>query len=236
MKINTIKILLIIVGTVSAHSQGFFNLNFESANIPNGTQPGSLISISNALPGWTAYFFQPSQGIQPISQVAYDALSLGGATVSVNDTNTGAGFVPLQGKFSAFIFGGVFQQSATISQTALVPVTANSIQMQIGNNNGTYNVMGVFSVEFNGQTISMTPISNFPTYTLFAGDISAYANQVATLSITALAVPSGNPGPNPVLLDNIIFSPNSVPEPGTLALGAVGALLVGFRRWKNSLR
>jgi hypothetical protein len=37
----------------------------------------------------------------------------------------------------------------------------------------------------------------------------------------------------PATLDNIQFSSTAVPEPSELALGALGALLLGFRRWRK---
>jgi PEP-CTERM motif len=76
----------------------------------------------------------------------------------------------------------------------------------------------------------MIPLAVFPTYTLFGGDVSQFANQTAGLSITALGVTSG-PGPNPVLLDNIQFSSAPIPEPSSLALVALGGLFIGWRGW-----
>ena len=35
------------------------------------------------------------------------------------------------------------------------------------------------------------------------------------------------------MLDNIQFSTTAVPEPGALALAALGTLLLGCRRWKK---
>jgi hypothetical protein len=233
VKIQVATLLALFVLCQNGHAQGFANLDFESANPTGYPRNSSNVPISAALPGWTAFSIQPSSGTSPSSQIWYDAISLGGAIISVNDANTGFGFAgfgfaPLQGSFSAFLFGGLFQQSVAISQTGLVPGTANSIQMEIGN----YGGIGAFTVAVNGQNISMIPLANFPTYTLFVGNISSYANQVSALTITALAVQSG-PGPNPVLLDNITFSSQSIPEPSEFALTALGALLLGFCRWRN---
>ena len=227
--IRPILFALLVSLTRCCCAQGFVNLNFESANV-NGYSPGSSdVPINNAIPGWTASYYQSSFGNEPASHVWYDAISIGGAIISVNDTNTGFGFTPLQGKFSAFLFGGTSDASATISQTALVPINSQSIQLEVGN----YMAIGFFTVALNGQTISMSPLATFSTYTLFGGDVSLFANQVSTLSITALGVASG-PGPNPVLLDNIQFSTTAVPEPSEFALAALGTLLLGFRRWKSS--
>jgi hypothetical protein len=72
----------------------------------------------------------------------------------------------------------------------------------------------------------MIPVLNFPTYTVYEANISPYAGEIAQLSITA--PPTGQP--NGVGVDNILFSTNPIPEPGTLALGAAGALLLGLTR------
>ena len=151
------------------------------------------------------------------------------------DTNAGFGFSPVSGRHSLYLFGsGASDQvSETISQTGLIPSTANSLQMLIGNATLFYNPPGDFDVSLNGQTISMMPIANFPTYTVYAGNVSQFANQTATLNITAAPVLSG-PGPNAVLLDNIIFSPFVVPEPGALALSVFGGLLLGWRAWRKT--
>src|SRR6266576_909632 len=104
MKITN-KVIFIIIGFGLVNTlcaQGFLNLNFEAANI-SGFSPGaSNVPTNAALPGWTAHYFQPGAGIEPVPVVWYDTASLGGAVISINDTNTGSGFVPLQGRFSAW--------------------------------------------------------------------------------------------------------------------------------------
>src|SRR5271165_4791216 len=74
-------------------AQGFINLNFESASIPNSTAPGSAIPINNGLPGWTGYF-SIGPATNQAAQVTYDGISLGGAVISIVDTNVGFGFNP----------------------------------------------------------------------------------------------------------------------------------------------
>ena len=221
---------LVSANPCKSYSQGFVNLNFENANV-SAYSPGDHVSINDAIPGWGASFFQANPGSHPSPPfVAYDAISLGGAGISVNDTNTGFSFTPISGKFSAFLFGGAPETSVTISQSGLVPVGTQSIQMRIGN----YMAVGAFTVTLNDQQIGMTQLAVFPSYTLFGGDVSAFANQTAALSITALGVTSG-PGPNPVLLDNIQFSSSPIPEPDSIALSALGGLLLSWRVWKRLL-
>lgn len=214
--------LISIVGSLavvgSGFSQGFVNLDFESAMV-SGYSPQSTISGTLAFPGWTLAG----------NQAFYDGISLGGALVSVNDINTGNGFSPLDGNFSAFLFGGIFNTPVSISQTALVPVGTTTIELW----QGTFMGLGSFQLSLNGQIISMTTISSQSGYVLRAGDISAFAGSSATLQITALGVPTG-PGPNPVLLDNIQFSSNPIPEPGTVSLLVIGLMgLLWHRRTKK---
>lgn len=100
---NAIAVVFLLFGNQLGISQGFMNLNFEAASISGSTQPGSLVPISSALPGWSGFYLLPSGPVQA-TQVAYDTISLGGFAISVNDANTGNGFVPLQGTYSAYLF------------------------------------------------------------------------------------------------------------------------------------
>ncbi len=232
----TRKVVLSIFGCGLASAlsaQGFFNLDFESANIA-GYSPGNNVPTNAAIPGWTAYYFQTGRGGGPASEVAYDALSLGGSVISVNDTNTYAGFVPLQGRFSVLLFGGSFQVSSMIGQRGLVPNGTQSLQMEISTD-GYLLPLGQFIVTLNGQAISMVPLATFPTYTLYGGDVSSFGNQLAALEITAPGVTSGVLG-NPILLDDIVFSSQPIPEPGTVCLLVLGTLILGFRRTRGRQR
>src|ERR1017187_6543117 len=108
-------------------SQGFVNLNFESANL-SGYAPGTVeVPITNALPGWSASYISTQYGSNSSSVVGYDIISIGGTAISVNDTNRLL-FVPFRGRYSAWLFGsgmgssgGPFAISTEISQTGLVP-------------------------------------------------------------------------------------------------------------------
>src|SRR5580692_10554674 len=84
----------------SVSGQGFVNLNFESANIPNGTTPGSSIPISEGMPGWSVSFVSSGGISNQTTQVTYDGISLGGDVVSIVDTNVGFGYNPIHGKYS----------------------------------------------------------------------------------------------------------------------------------------
>ena len=230
MKITKTIIVAVALFRMTRHTdaQGFINLDFESANIPNGTPPG-YIPIEDGLPGWNAYFIS-STATNQTTQVAYDGISLGGVAVSIVDTNIGSGFNPIQGNYSVFLFGGQGTDgqsySAQISQTGLVPTGTKMLEFDAMLFYGPS-----FIVTLDGQTINMSPVETFSGYTLYGGNIpSSLAGEVATLSITEPA-PSGTP-PSLLELDNIVFSLDPVPEPSTLALTVAG-LFLALRRWRK---
>ena len=69
-------ILLFSCASFDLRAQGTFqNLNFESAQIPPNTPPGSL-PISQALPGWSGYI-----GGNPVTTVDYNSIGLGIADI-----------------------------------------------------------------------------------------------------------------------------------------------------------
>jgi len=83
----------------------------------------------------------------------------------------------------------------------------------------------------------MLPMTTFPSYTLYGGDISSFAGQVATLSVTEAAPAHGLPYPSYLFLDDIRFV--TIPEPRFSALCVLGSLLIGMRvlgRFKFLLR
>jgi PEP-CTERM motif-containing protein len=203
-----------IVATLSYAQVSFQNLNFESANL-TGYQPGSLVPISDAMPGWTAYY----AGTQQTMQVWYDSTSLGSAFIAVNDINNSFGFAPIEGTYTVLLqgqFSSTFPSpvSAAIAQTGQIPMTAHSLFFW-GNNNS-------LQVTFNGQVIPYTAFGNGPNYTIYGGDISGFAGQTGELRFTSFNFGGDS-------LDNIQFSPKSVPEPSVLGLFALGSLLLGWR-------
>jgi hypothetical protein len=213
-KKNSVSFLIIIISICLGRSQGFINLNFESAKVVfNGFQ----LSVSNALPGWAAYL-----DATPKSSVGYDTLSAGGAAVFLEDSNapTGGGPLPIQGNYSVLLEGisGVFPSNptaASIGQTGTIPNTAQSLTFYLS---GLY---GNFQVSFDGQPLSFMAISNTLNYTIYGANISSYAGQTGQLLFTA-------PFQSGALLDNIQFSSVPIPEPAESALVVLGALILGF--------
>jgi hypothetical protein len=198
----------------SGYTQGFINLDFEAATIvpdPSSSFYPYAVYASDAIPGWT-----PTGFLGP-NEILYNTVSLGATSVSIFDIN---GFNPvIDGAFSIQLYGGWgIPTGASISQTSLVPVDAASIlfRAQYSGPPG-----GALSVSLGGQNIPFSVITTTPNYTLYGGDVSAFAGQTEQLTFTA---------PNGVNnywgLDDIQFSDQPIPEPGVFALGA---LLLGWR-------
>ena len=186
-------------------AQSFVNLDFESTNL-SGYPLFSDVPISAAMPGWSGYYSTTTATGQT-SVVSYDGISIGGAIISIIDSNAMPyGFSPIQGKFSAALFGQGHSTpvSSTINQTGLVPSGTMSLQARMASGTAPVMMLG-------GQVINTVPLTVFPTYTLYGGDISTFAGQVATLSFTE--PPPTFSSPSYLLLDSIVFSPQQVPEP-----------------------
>lgn len=208
---NTLKIsiLMFVLTANTLLSQGFINLNFESATITNVVF--YEIAASNAFPSWTV-----------TGGTLYNNFSLSGNSVSIFDTNNLMALQPMQGNYFAFLNSGNYPGTGipiSLAQTGTVPVSATSILF--------WGVIGGMQISFNGQPLSFSVLSSTPNYSVYGADISPYAGQTGNLVFT-LPPYTGNAS-----LDNIQFSTSPVPEPGALALAAMGALLLGWRRWKT---
>jgi hypothetical protein len=85
-----------------------------------GYAPGVYIPITVGLPGWAAGV----DGSNKTSLLVYDGISLGGAALSICDANTGFGFTPIEGNFSAYLFSqGLSSPLAmSISQTGFTAI------------------------------------------------------------------------------------------------------------------
>jgi hypothetical protein len=216
--------LLLLVIATGAHAQGTFqNLDFESANVSGAPQS---VPVGTALPGWTAFAYTTNIGTVVLPTVWYNGISLGGAGISLVDSNN-IGFSPLQGKYSVKLFGGGTIGALTsvgISQSGLVPAGSRTLLVDVLLSWGP-----PFGVTLGGETVNMVAQQTFPGYTRYAGDITSLAGQVATLIISEPPALTAWSQPSAIELDNIQFSPVPIPEPGLLGLFALGALLVGTR-------
>jgi hypothetical protein len=224
-----ILIVAVLALVKSARAQGTFeNLDFESADVASYAPDSTDVPVSDALPGWGAFY-----GNTQMTQVSYDDISFGGAEISVIDSHAFA-FAPLQGMYSAFLFGGVANnstlESVAISQTAVVPAGTQSLGFD------AYVFGAPFVVTLGGQTINTSLLEMFPksgttpAYALYGGNIPAsFAGLTAALTFTE--PPATGVQPSELELDNIAFSPIAVtPEPGALALMGMGGLLFALYR------
>ena len=194
---------------VSAHGQGFLNLNFESAyNLPgNPGENGVPIPVADALPGWTAY-----DGDYAYADIYYVSNSFPGSSTAVELVG---GSLALSGDFSAALDTG-----ASISQTGLVPANAESLQFDASSS--ALNLI----ISLGGQNLTYSTLSTGPNYTVYGANIpAALDGQMETLDLFL------NGGQS--LLDNIEFSPLSVPEPSEWAMIGIGTILLGIRRFSE---
>jgi len=150
--------------------------------------------------------------------------------ISYNDPALGSTFVTLiatngsqlAGNYSVLLQGGETASAATISQTGLVPASAESLTfLAVGD--APYPYEPDLQVLLGGQDLTFSAISNELNYTLYGANISTFADQMETLSFSA---PEATSGYNNWEIDNIQFSSSPVPEPGTLALAILGGLFI----------
>ena len=109
-------------------AQGFVNLNFEHPILP--LNPVNFqVPIARGLPGWVGYSASVTFGTNTVSQIAYNAVSIGADAISLHDTNDQDGFLPIAGKYSVFLQGSSASgpYSASIGQTGQIPVNAQSL-------------------------------------------------------------------------------------------------------------
>jgi hypothetical protein len=214
MKRITMTLAIAAIFIISAHGQGFLNLNFESAqNLPgNPGAHGTPVSVSDGLPNWTAY-----DGDLALSSIYYVSNSFpGGASSSVE---LEGGSLALSGEFCVGLYGG------SISPTGLVPGNTESLQFATHGTGAGGSLGGTgFSVTLGGQSLSYSALSTGPDYIVYGANIPTGMDG----QMEALAFSDGGD----VLLDDIEFSSMSVPEPSQFALIGLGAIL--FKALKAS--
>ena len=214
------KRTLVVVATfgiaLQVFGQGTFqNLNFEMTDL-SGFTPGTVPMV-NALPGWQGYL-----GVNQTASAFYNDLSLGAAAISIH--NSSSIKPPIQGSYSAILqpqfnpnnLPG--RDSAAIAQTGLVPVNSLSLRFHSGSE--------FMQASFAGQSIPLVQLGITGSYLILGGDISGFAGQTGELKFT---MPSVAFSYNIPYLDNIMFSNQAIPEPGTFCLFGLGVLLLGWR-------
>ena len=212
--------------TFTAGAQGTFqNLDFESGTfIPVPGDPYGSVEFAPGLPGWVGYC-----GTNQQTLLLYNNAFLGSPGIGIEGTQHGA----IDGQYSVLLQSGGYMGSfvnTSISQTGLVPVGTQSILLKAENFSGSPPTD--FSVNLNGQTLSLIPLETETNYVLYGAEVSQFAGTTAELTLTALSVGPYNQFNN-VLFDDIQFSPSSVPEPSVFGLIALGGLFFGLRRGEN---
>src|SRR5665213_3540070 len=146
---GTVMGIFLLASRHTCLSQGFINLDFESAKIIPISP--TVIAVTNALPGWTVYLGNNSQ-----SQITYDNPALGSAWVSLITINDPYG-APLSGSYSVYLQGGAYPDTpaATISQTGLIPGWAVSLLFE----GRTGTEPGALEVSLDGQALNFSALS-----------------------------------------------------------------------------
>ncbi len=222
--INSIRKSLCVIAAglaVQAGGQGTFqNLNFEQASQSVTPTPvggwGGSIDPALAFPGWTVGDNVP--GFATVT--CYNNLSLGAPAACLMGPNfpNAPGYLPLQGSYSVLLqyFNSV-GTAPTLSQTGLIPAGTRSITFLAGRSDIT--------VTLGGVNIPLVPING----SRLAGDIEPFAGSTAQLTFSTI---SGRPPGETefAYFDDIRFSTEGVPEPGTLSIFLVGIVLIGYRQ------
>jgi hypothetical protein len=233
---NPLFLTLLVFGCVESFpcdGQGTFqNLNFESADLPviPPGQSGGEVSTFLALPYWSVYVGNDQQ-----FQVLYNYVYNSTATVDILGPNWEGLYANIiDGQYSVFLQSGIAMPNgsgglvdASIAQIGMVPANAESLQFKAWESDA-----GTFTVSFAGNNLSLVLLSTGQSpdgqqYDVYGADIAPYAGQIGQLEFTQ----NYNISDPSLLLDDITFSPDAVPEPSIAALTAIGGLLFGTRKW-----
>jgi hypothetical protein len=239
--------LLISLCAASVNGQpnqpSFANLGFESAQVaPSPPTFFTYAPVASAIPVWTVEV----GGVQT-TQVIYNGFYGSTAGVALfgpgwtqqaqNEYHYGV----LDGNYTVLLESGGGLGTgefgnASIAQTGFVPFGTQSLQFETGAN--SLSIYGGLTVSFDGSNLPLTVVSTGQSssglaYDVMGADIAPYAGQVGQLEFTSgiSGAPDGYDYAY-VLLDDITFSPQTVPEPTILSLTLISGLLCGARKWR----
>jgi hypothetical protein len=207
--------ILTFASFLTSAQETFQNLDFEQANpvsIVGSPYYPYAVTVASALPYWSV-----SYGTVQQTRMFYDAPSAGATQVTL----VGDGYGAIDGNYSVLLQGGITVSAASISQSGLIPLGTQSLFFE------AQPTSGAFDVFIGSQAIPFTAVGTGPNYTLYGASISAWAGQTEQLTFSALENENSY-----WIIDDISFSTNAVvPEPGIVALTAIGGLLFGARKW-----
>lgn len=197
-------------------AQGTFqNLDFEEANpVDIIHNPFPSAPVEEAFPYWTV-----TVANVPQTYVTVDGYSTGEAWVSLIGPGPVGG--PIDGDYSALLFGSPTASSVAISQTGLIPPGTQSLFFEA-------QLIGPLSVSIGNQNISFAAVGTGPNYTIYGANVSAWGGDTEQLTFSAFADLSRPTGGT---IDDISFSPVTItPEPSPLALTGIGGVLFALYR------
>ena len=218
---------LTLAFSFAAHGQGTFqNLGFEAASlVPIPGDGFGRVQFDAAFPNWIGYVGGVQQG-----SALYNSTFLDSAGIGIIDNNFPGTFNAsagvLAGSYSAILQAGVSLNNpsptlvdTTLSQTSLVPVSANSLRFRV------YYWPNPLLIFLGGQRLPLVELQSAANYTLLGADVRAWQGQVARLDFHLLhPLAFIN---NTIKLDAIQFSVQPIPEPATFGLIALGAVALG---------
>ncbi len=215
---TTLMVLLSML--VPGQAQGTFgNLDFESATVPllAPGQGGALVSPTDGMPDWTAYY----DG-SPVGAIFHNTVSIGGAAIAIEGPQYDPNSI-LQGQYTAYLVGDLIPGSGdpgrnwtALGQSGQIPAGAVSLRFLIS-------PTSTFQVTFGGVSLPATYLGGTSKFSVMEADISQFAGQTGELRFTALPGQGG-------YLDFVNFSNVPVPEPSSCAVAVLGAVLLGVVR------
>jgi len=203
--------------TLGTAAQGTLqNLDFEQAN-PIFISYG-VATTASAMPYWTVTI----AGVQQ-TEIGVNEFTIGAPGVSLVGPGSTV-FGPIDGNYSVVLQNYGTAAYASISQTGMIPDGSQSLLFEARPPIAPA-PSGPLDIQIGNQTVSYMQVGSGPNYAIYAANISAWAGQAETLTIS-----------DPYLggnweLDDITFSPNAVvPEPNPLFLTGLGSALLGLYR------